>query len=532
MPMRCIERFKLVLCLALPFVGGAASSGCAGITEADEYKLVECSSNADCARSRGDNTVCRKSDRTCQGLLTAECTSVLGDWRDDDAVLLGATVALTGPNASVGIPERNAIELALNDLRTSANGLPPRPGSSKRRPLAVVVCDDASTNAVATRSAEHLTKVLQVPAIVGPSWSGVAVSLLSNVTVPTQTLMIATGTTSPDFTGLDKSGLFFRTIESMTLETKAMSGLVLEIEKLVRAKGLVVPTKVSLLHKGDSYGKGSAQAMVKTVQFNALPALDPGNQANFLQLDYGDSGNPTASPLKYNETVASVLAQKPHIIVSIGTGEVFANVVGAVEKSWDPALPYRPYWILPHTQFTGATTDFLKSNDADGGLRKRILGATPGSEDLNYQQFKINYQTQVRDGTSPNSFGASNTYDSVYVAAFAIASLREQSITGRNMANAIANLVGPGQKISVNISDLNTGLNLLSQGQKIDVHGVSGPLNFDLTTGDVAQETQIWCVPAGGDGKPEPPKVSGFSFKEDAVTPISTFGDVPKTCGW
>ena len=525
-----ITRFRTwSLTLVLPFAAGALLAGCAVVTNANDYSTTECATNQDCP---GDNRICRKSDGVCVSLVTAECQTVLGDYKDEDAVILGATVALTGSNASVGIPEKNAIDLALLDFRTSANGLPPVPGSTKRRPLSVVVCDDAASTEVAKRSTEHLVNTLEVPAIIGPSWSGVAVTLLTTLTIPTQTLMIGTGTTSPDFTSLPKDGLFFRTITSMTGETRAMSSLVADIEKRVRANlgNTTDPIKVALLHKGDSYGKGSAQVMLSTLVFNGKPALDVASQPHFIQVNYGDSGNPTVSPLKYPETVAAVLEQKPHIIVNIGTGEVFANLLGPIEQQWDPALPYKPYWIFPHNQFTKATTDFLAANDPPD-LRQRIVGATPGTEDANYQQFKLNYPTVARDGSDPNSFGASNTYDSVYVTAFAAVALGAEKVTGRSLANAIAKLKS-GPKINVGVNDLNQGLNLLSQGQTIDLEGVSGPLDFDLATGDVLQQIQVWCIPLGDDGRPASPRTSGYFFGLDGNGAVGSFDLVTTTCKW
>jgi branched-chain amino acid transport system substrate-binding protein len=315
----------------------------------------------------------------------------------------------------------------------------------------------------------------------------------------------------------------------MVGETQAMSSLILDVEQMTKAATPNALTKVAMVHKGDSFGKGSAGAMQKSLVFNGLPALDQANQPNFQTLNYGDSGNPTASPLKYPETAAKLLEQKPRIIVSLGTGELLANIVQPVEAGWDPQAP-RPYWIFAHPQFSGALTSFLNANDASGDLRKRILGATPGTEDANYQQFKANYATQVNDGTDPASFGCSNTYDGLYVAAFAAASLGGTPITGRSLASAIPKLVGSGQAISVGSNDLNQALSALSGGGTINLNGVSGPLDFDLATGDVKQPIQIWCIPADAAGKPKSPKTSGYSFGTDGTTPVGTFGLVKSSC--
>lgn len=507
-------------------------AGCELVTHPGTFNIQECATNGDCLRARGDNFICRKSDKVCVGLLSNECQTVLGSVQDDDAVVMGALFALTGTNASFGRAELNGLELAFNDFRTSANGLPPVPGSTNRRSIGVVVCDDAASNDVATRSATHLVKDLEVPVIVGPTWSGVTVNVLTKITLPAGALVIASGTTSPDFTNLEKGKLFFRTVESMSLETKGLALLVRDAEARIRTKLAIAPTesiKLAIAFKGDSYGKGSTQAAVQNMILNGKPALDPANQPYFKQINYGNPGDPVSDPLRYPEAAAALVELGPHIIVPIGTNEIFGNIMAVAEQQWNK--PYRPYWVYPHTGLVAALVDYLKTSDPKGDVRKRVFGVTYGSAGPTYEQFRVNYASQVKDGSSPDSVDASTSYDAFYVAAFAIASVRGAPITGRSIADGIANLVPPAPtKIQIGPNDLNTALMKLAAGEKIDIDGASGPLDFNLETGDVEQEAQVWCVPLGPDGQPAPPTLSGYGF-DLALNPISTFSRVEATCG-
>jgi hypothetical protein len=508
---------------------GVMVTGCEVVTRPGDFNIQECANNQDCVSARGENFICRKSDRTCIGLLTAECQKVLGSVKDDDTVLMGGLFALTGANGSIGRGEANALELAFNDFRTSANGLPPLPGSARRRPMAVLVCDDAASNDVATRSVTHLAKEVEVPVIVGPTWSGVTIKMLG-ITVPAGVLMLATGTTSPDLTNLDKGGLFFRLVESMTVETKALSLLVADVEARVRQKQVTpAPVRLAVIFKGDSYGKGSTQALVQTLMLNESSVLDSTNRDSFTQLNYGNPADAVADPLRYSETAAALVAFSPDIIVPIGTNEIFGNIMSVVEQSW--TKPSRPTWVYPHTGLVGALVDYLKASDPKGEIRRRVLGVTYGSRSATYEQFRVNYASQVTDGSSPDSLDASTTYDAFYVAAFAAAAAGSNPLTGRTFASGIRKLVPPAPvRVRLGPNDLNMGFSVLSQGGTIDIEGASGPLDFNLQTGDVLQEAQAWCVPSSPSGQPLFPIFSGYGF-DLQLAPVGTFRNIETACG-
>jgi hypothetical protein len=489
----------------------------------------ECVTNLDCIGAHGANWICRKKDQTCQDLITGDCKEVIGsdNLKAESTLLFSAIFALNGTNSTTGIEELAAVRMAYQDFQTSAGGLPPLPGESENRQMAVLVCDDSSDNTVALRSVQHVIDV-GIQGIIGPTWSGPTLNFLPTA-VGAGVLTLASGTTSPSFTTLaGKNGLFFRTAESMALEVPAIAGLSQAVEDaIVQARpGLAGNVKLALPYKGDAFGTGSKGALVPLLNINGKNVTDPANSQNFLQVDYGNPANVMTDPLKYDQTAAGIIALQPQIVIPIGTSEIFANVMGLVEAGWPTgaSAPPRPYYIYPHTGVISALVTYLQSNpnvDPTQDLRSRIVGVIGGSNTSLFNQFRGNYTATQSTAGSPYQFFANTSYDAFYVFVYSAVSLGGQPLTGSNLAAGIANLVPvPNMTltpIKVRPDDVGQALGLLSSGKKIDLEGTSGPLNFDLTTGDVAQENQVWCIPVDKNGMATFPPYTGYGYGLDGM---------------
>jgi branched-chain amino acid transport system substrate-binding protein len=512
-----------------------APAGCHAITGIGDYAVDECSVNADCSRARGDTWVCRR-DKVCVNLQSPDCPRVVGDYQSDDAVLFGALVPLTGEDAPVGQAEVNAIWLAVTDFKGSNAGLPPAPGSSARRPLAVVICDDASRIDVGARAASYLANEVGVPAIIGSNFSGVTINVATKVTIPAGTLLISPGATSPDITNMPDNNLVWRTIASGAVEAVRVAALVDDLEADVRARleaSQVIaagdPLKLDIVYKGDAYGRGFTEATLPVLRLNGAGATDAVNRPYFKESDYGNPGDPTAGPPRYAETVSDLVAREPHIIIAYGINEVFANIIGPVEQAWkNPA--YRPYWVFSHSQFNGAVTEFLRNNDPSGDVRRRMIGTIGGSSySQGYSVFRLLYEGRVNDGTVPNSFGASNAYDAVYLLAYSTVLAGAAPLTGSALAAGFGRLTPPGDRVSVGSADINRTFGLITAGKNADIEGSSGPLDFDLATGDINSQVEVWCVPLAG-GAPGAPSATPFHFDIDG-TRVGTLADTKAACG-
>src|SRR5262249_42048823 len=135
--------------------------------------------------------------------------------------------------------------------------------------------------------------------------------------------------------------------------------------------------------------------------------------------------------------------------------------------------------------------------------RQRVAGTVPGTMNARFQQFASQYQSQFNGAMhgGPMVFGAAGAYDATYLIAFAAAANGAAPDTGPNLAAAFKRMVS-GELLAVGQSLITKAYNDLSTpAGTIDIDGSSGPLNFDLATGEAPSDVQIWCITADANGK-------------------------------
>jgi branched-chain amino acid transport system substrate-binding protein len=493
----------------------------------------ECAVNADC-NAHGDYWVCRKSDFKCVSLVTTDCLTVLGDYKNDSAVTFGAILPTTGPDKSTGIPNLNALRLAMNDFGM-VNGLPPTPGTTARRPLVLVSCSDNSDDATAERSAHHLTDDVRVPAIIGAAFSGITIKVATDVTIPAGVLLISPSATSVAITTLEDNGLVWRTVASDAIQAKADLALFPQIENDIVAN-LPSPRniKVAIANKGDAYGTGLAQAVGDGLKFNGKSALSQINAADppsgdFASFDYGDESAPN-----YAKAIAEITTQTPDAIFLFGTTEALTDVMVGVENDW-PAGVTRPLYILSDGALVQEATDIANGNPAtpdSANLRKRILGTVPGTSNANFAKFEILYESKISDGTSPSSAGTANSYDAFYTLAFDVVAAGAKPLTGANLAAGFAKQIDKtGGTIDVGSTNINSAFQKLVAGQGFDLSGASGPLDFDLATGDAPSDIEIWCLPLTA-GKAGAGQATTVYYNASTSTLSGTYTQVKSDCAF
>src|SRR5262249_34693834 len=153
----------------------------------------------------------------------------------------------------------------------------------------------------------------------------------------------------------------------------------------------------------------------------------------------------------------------------------------------------------------------------DTDLCRRILGTYPGTTGPRFDRFVARYTSTYPDLPKPDTYAA-GTYDAVYILAYAAASLGAQPITGPSIVSGIGKLVPPGKAIDVGTEQMSVALQELQAGRAIDLAGASGPLNFDLQTGDVESDIQVWCIGADGSGNAAALSNSGLYYSADSET--------------
>lgn len=460
---------------------------------------TECTVNADCA-SKGQYYICRKDTHVCASLVNEQCTVVAGKYQDDNAFIIGSILPTIGANDAAGLAMEKGALLAIDEFSSIANGLPPKPGTTARRPLVLVGCTDESNADKAVAAATHLVDTVGVPAIVGAAYSGITIKFTTTVTIPKNVLVISPSATSVAITSLQDNNLVWRTSPSDVFQSTALANYMPILEKRLRTDlGLPDPPvapaddiRVAILYKSDAYGKGLSEALEQLIQFNGKDAS--ANGTNYVRTSYGNPDDPTMDPTSYAARIDEMMTFKPHVVFALGTAESVTEIMSPIEAQWAMITPdpgFRPRYVFGDGGEVEDVKNAVKGNDE---LRKRISGSVPGTEGGLFNTFVLNYQAKFGTDPDPKVFGPAGSYDSVYLIAYAAATLGDKAITGPNLAAGLTKLVPPGAATPVGSSKINDAFTALIAGSTIDFNGASGPLNFDTKTGEAPSDIQIWCI--------------------------------------
>lgn len=492
----------------------------------------ECTVNKDCD-VKGDNFICRKTDFKCVALLSAECTHIKGDYKNDNAIIIGSILPTAGADLTSGLPEQNAIDLAIDEFASVSN-LPAVPGSTARRPLVLVGCNDNSENAQAITAAKHLVNDVKVPAIIGAAFSGITLKVANEVTIPSNTFLISPSATSVALTDLNDKGLVWRTIASDNIQADAHASFYPLLEAKIQNGDATRKVKVAIANKGDAYGQGLAEALSTKLKINGAKFLDASNVDNRVVTDFGDPDG--ATPPDYATSIKAVTDLEPDVVYLMGTTEVITQMLKGIEENW-PAATTRPYYLLADGALVAelpAYVTTLKATDAVAAenLRLRIMGTVPGTTSDIFTKFKTRYESVFHDNLSSTS-GVSNAYDALYNIAYALVAMGGKAVTGPNIAGAFSSLVATGVPVTdTGASKITAAFTTLQAGNKIDYNGASGPLDYDLATGEAPADIQVWCLPKNATGDVQPGTGTSVIYDATTKTLKGTFATLTTDCKW
>ena len=513
-----------------PYPVAREPAGDAG-TDADPSA---CSHTRECVERLGEHHLCRRDRATCVPLFSEHCREVIGDYTNDGALLLGSIGPTEGPNASTGLSNLWGIKLAVEDFTVIGNGLPPVP-STGRRPIVVVHCDDGASSDQAVTAARHLTADLGVSAIIGPSFSGITAAVVSQVAVPAGVLVMSPSATSASLTDLPDDDLLWRTAPSDAIQAQAQVLLIAKVREIIRQRQRIMsgyPMKLAVLHKGDPYGIGLAEDVARTLIWNEGSASSDPNAPYVKRFNYGDPGNVAAAPTQYDLALAKVLELEPHLVLLYGTGEV-AILLQMIEDAWDEETQPRPHYVFADGAVAAEVSEMIAALDPDGSrnLADRVFGTEPGFLGSNYELFEQLYVSRADAPHVPITFGSANSYDALYVLAYASVVAGKAHPSGSDLAMGISHLVpGPGVPLTdVGATRINATFRELSSGGRVDLSGASGPLDFDLATGDVASGILLWCAQVQADGSVK--LVPTFETYDPKLDDLVRVGETEIRCG-
>jgi ABC-type branched-subunit amino acid transport system substrate-binding protein len=487
---------------SLLLLGCRQIAGIDDLAELDHVRRMEdtpCASSKECSERFAVPTLCRARDARCVPLLSDDCDGFTGDPLARGALIFGSIQPTTGLEGADGRSLRRALGLAVEDFELGTKGLPPLTGEDTRRPLAIVHCNDRGQSENAVRAARHLAETLEVPAIVGASFSGVTLAVATSVTIAHDTLLMSPSATSSAISELEDHGLVWRTAPSDVVQASAQVALIERLaEQLQQGNSVARPLTIAILHKGDAYGYGLAEDVLEELTWNGRRALDARNAAYVARKDYGDPSNVEAGPLRYERVVRETLALAPDVVLLYGTSEVASDVLTPLEAGW-PASAKRPYYVLADGGRTDDTRAAIEALDPDGtnGLAERLLGTEPGAISPEQALFAGRYASAADDPEEPVAFGAANAYDAVHLLAYAAVAADRPMPSGSDLAAGLVQFLpragSEESAFSIGPRSLNAVFRALKAGQRLLLAGASGPLRFDLDSGDVMSDILLWC---------------------------------------
>lgn len=478
----------------------------AGVGDLDALATAPCTSSQECVAIHGTNWICRAADSTCVSLTSEDCASVAGQYTSDNLVLVGAMLPLLGPHQSTGLALQDAIRLAVGDF---LGGLPTATGQLQRA-IAVVICDESNDP---DRAANFLQMALRVPVIIGTGESATTLMVANDVTVPGGQLLMSPRATA-DLSAYSASGLVWRTCPSNQLEGDALVDLVHQIVvPAAKTQYGLQTVHVAVVHGTDP---DSTDLDAQLLAALTPPAADAGASdagestsiaSPLVDVSFGDPDMNTAT---YSSAISTVTQEgaTPDVIVLVGGTQAVSNVLGGIEANW-PAGPHLPLYALSSGLQTAELLTLVGSNTS---LRTRILGTAPGSNPATYPDlsaFLVRYRATFTDGTIPETFGVAQAYDAFYTIAYAASITTETQLVGTNVTDALQQMLRPVSGVApmtydVGPGELSTVLAALQTGSPIALNGASAPLAFDITTGDMVSDVQVWCITGGqgdaGDG--------------------------------
>ena len=446
----------------------SAENTCVGV---DDFPT--CDSHQTCADAFGDDFLCGTAGK-CISAVTAACPSIA--WPEgvsrDKVVFLGSMIPVSPPYDAITMPLQNAIELAVEDF----NSTTALPGGRK---VAWLACDDRGISDVAVEAATHLVDEVGVQAIVGPLFSEEVLRVAKEVTIPAGAFLISPTASNKTITDLADDGLVWRTIPSDIYQSSAIRDRVLvDLDPK--------PASMVILAKDDIYGDGIIEDTV------------PGLEAGGLQMTVIRYADPTsfASDAEllnaYSLVVAGAFDAQPDVLLIVGTSEA-AQLIGAYIQTWSDLTPGDP---LPRFMVSHGAVPILEDVGAalDPALWPLLEGTSPIIQDPeNFSAYNVRYKIRFNDQDALTT--SSLSYDSALVTFFAMATVGDGKITGSKIAAGMARLVDKaGTPISFGGTDLSfirNAVDAIAVGN-VDLRGVSGELDFDLTTGEVRTNIVGW----------------------------------------
>ncbi|MDQ4107163.1 MAG: ABC transporter substrate-binding protein [Actinomycetota bacterium] len=353
---------------------------------------------------------------------------------------VGTILPLTGDLAQFGPGMENGGRLAVQQIN-ACNSMQ----------INATYEDSGTNEQTAATAADKLINTDNVGAIVGAASSRVSFAVVDPA-AQSGVVQISPASTSPDFTGYEDNGFFFRTVPS-----DALQGVVLA--QIARDAGY---QKVNVIALNDDYGQGIADVFTENF-------TEQGGEVG-VNVPYDPAGGQA-----YDSEVQQVSEGNPDAILVVAFPETGSSIMqSAAEQGLVGQTPFL---------FTDGLADPEFPQDAGVDLAGE-RGTRPATEGPGAEDFNSAFQEE--SGSEPGTFSA-NTYDAVMLAALAAAAGGDTD--GQTIQENLQAVSEGGSEVLP--SDICSGLESAANGDDINYEGAAGSQNFD-ENGDVTSQYEIW----------------------------------------
>lgn len=384
------------------------------------------------------------------------------------------------PGSDFSPPILDAATLAIREINSVG-------GVGEGRPLGMVVCDNGGAMNGLTgdeRKAridgvvDYLAGTLGAPFVIGPLTSGDSLFAVSRALAKGYpTAFVSPSATSPALTLQpdrlnpdDPYGLFWRSAPSDQLQ-----GAVLATSVAGEYPQAAAIDHVAIAFRDDAYGQGLADAFQKSFS----------GKTSLVKFASGAELGPVVANL-------ASLAPDALMFVDIG-GDRAVEFIGQMAD--EASLASLPLYLAD-----GSKNEALLDAALTDPIRTIVFEQTVGTvaaapEGTDFNLFQSSYAAEFGGADPANSAFTANGYDAGYLGAagVAYALFSRRAFDGRDVAAGLAKLAPPGPKVRVGKLDwgaLKSGLTTGSQ--QVDIVGVSGDLDFDVTTGEAPAPIEVW----------------------------------------
>lgn len=184
-------------------------------------------------------------------ILAAGCSSKQTNQGNADTINIGAVLDISGPSSSLGIPERDTLQMLTDQLNAN--------GGINGRKIKLVILDNKSDETESVLAVKKLIDTEKVVAIIGSSASGTSLAMIDTVQkegVP----LISLATNSKIVEPVTDRKWVFKMAQSDAIVAKNMI-------KYAQSKGA---QKLALLTMNNAYGDGGKNALIKAAAENGM----------------------------------------------------------------------------------------------------------------------------------------------------------------------------------------------------------------------------------------------------------------------